>query len=686
VYGDVLENTRGVHALSSDESRAVLGKDPNLAYVAAQAEGWPALVGLAANAKLVRRPGEHLPSNLLHSYFAEELFKSASGSLQRRLIQAAVAPDLQPETLNQLFGSESASFLAAANELGFVNLTEDDPELHPLLRDFLLAKLADVAEADAIVTKAIDDCRTRNRWERAFELILRFERVDLVEPVLESAYSPLIRSGQLATLEGFAAKIRAAASFPPATADLAQADVALADGAFELASRVAQRAASRLPHDHHLKMRAHMITAASAYAQARLADAEKAYRAAFEAAQSPQDEVEALRGWALSSFQGEKPVPRWVVNRIEAHRNESPLDLVRHTTLELTRLHFTTGYRDVAALLEETRAVLNRVEDPRTRSSFAHVAAYVAALTARYAEATQWQRLCDADIAAFDLDFAQPHSYWNNGFLALGLRRFGAAERMLQKLEDSIADRPLDYHVLNGRILRGRLALQTGQVDQALRILPLVKHEVVIPSIHGEYIATRGLALASKGLADAALEAAEVATGLTSVVEVRVLAQAIQAITSTPAKRARAARDLWQLADALDVWDPVLASVRTSAPLAAALAENESLREPLAALYRQSNDLGLARRAGLRARAAGAPAQLLSPRELEVLGLLARGCRNRDIADALVVSPSTVKVHVRHIFEKLGVRTRSQAVARLQALDQADSASAEGDSLSASSR
>jgi DNA-binding NarL/FixJ family response regulator len=257
---------------------------------------------------------------------------------------------------------------------------------------------------------------------------------------------------------------------------------------------------------------------------------------------------------------------------------------------------------------------------------------------------------------------------------------------MLQKLEDSIADRPLDYHVLNGRILRGRLALQTGQVDQALRILPLVKHEVVIPSIHGEYIATRGLALASKGLADAALEAAEVATGLTSVVEVRVLAQAIQAITSTPAKRARAARDLWQLADALDVWDPVLASVRTSAPLAAALAENESLREPLAALYRQSNDLGLARRAGLRARAAGAPAQLLSPRELEVLGLLARGCRNRDIADALVVSPSTVKVHVRHIFEKLGVRTRSQAVARLQALDQADSASAEGDSLSASSR
>lgn len=686
VYGDVVEINRSSLALSTEESKAVLGRDPALAYVANQAEGWPALVGLAANAKLVRQPGEQLSSNLLHSYFAEELFKSASTSLQRRLIEVAVAPDLQPETLGQLFGGESAALLTAASELGFVNFTDDEPELHPLLRDFLLTKLTDVAEAEAIVTRSIEACLTRERWERAFELILRFDRGDLVEPVLEAAYSPLIRSGQVATLEAFAAKIRAAPSFPPAAADLAQADVALADGAFELASRVAQRAATRLPDHHHLKTRAHMITAASAYAQARLAEAETAYRAAFEAAQSPQDEVEALRGWALSSFQGEKAVPVWVIDRVEARRDQSPLDLVRHTILELTRLHFTTGYRDVAALLEETRAALHQVEDPRTRSSFTHVAAYVTALTARYREATQWQRLCDADISSFDLDFAQPHSYWNNGFLALGLRRFGAAERMLQKLEDSIADRPLDYHVLNRRILRGRLALQTGQGDQALALLPEVKHEVVIPSIHGEYIATRGLALASNGRRSEALEAAEAATQLTSVVEVRVLAHAIRAITSSRTNRVKRANELWQLAEALDVWDPVLAAARASSPLASTLAEIESLRERLADLYRQSNDLGLARRAGLRARAAGVPAELLSPREFEVLGLLARGCRNRDIADALVVSPSTVKVHVRHIFEKLGVRTRSQAVARLQPLDQAVIASDEGDGFSASSR
>jgi two-component system nitrate/nitrite response regulator NarL len=55
---------------------------------------------------------------------------------------------------------------------------------------------------------------------------------------------------------------------------------------------------------------------------------------------------------------------------------------------------------------------------------------------------------------------------------------------------------------------------------------------------------------------------------------------------------------------------------------------------------------------------------VLSPRELEVLELLARGFRNSDVAKALVISPSTTKVHVRHILEKLGVRTRTEAVAR----------------------
>ncbi len=53
----------------------------------------------------------------------------------------------------------------------------------------------------------------------------------------------------------------------------------------------------------------------------------------------------------------------------------------------------------------------------------------------------------------------------------------------------------------------------------------------------------------------------------------------------------------------------------------------------------------------------------LSERELEVLSLIAQGLSNREIAQRLVLSAGTVKVHTRNIYGKLGVGSRTQALA-----------------------
>jgi LuxR family maltose regulon positive regulatory protein len=61
--------------------------------------------------------------------------------------------------------------------------------------------------------------------------------------------------------------------------------------------------------------------------------------------------------------------------------------------------------------------------------------------------------------------------------------------------------------------------------------------------------------------------------------------------------------------------------------------------------------------------------QLLSKREVEILCRIAEGLSNQAIADEMVVELSTVKSHLKHIYRKLNVESRTQAVALARKLD-----------------
>jgi DNA-binding NarL/FixJ family response regulator len=83
------------------------------------------------------------------------------------------------------------------------------------------------------------------------------------------------------------------------------------------------------------------------------------------------------------------------------------------------------------------------------------------------------------------------------------------------------------------------------------------------------------------------------------------------------------------------------------------------LRPHLQELY----DLGQRRRSGR---------PQLSPREWQVMTLVARGYDNAQIARTLRISVNTVRKHLEHVFERTGVRSRTAAVARLLPFTGAD--------------
>jgi len=97
-----------------------------------------------------------------------------------------------------------------------------------------------------------------------------------------------------------------------------------------------------------------------------------------------------------------------------------------------------------------------------------------------------------------------------------------------------------------------------------------------------------------------------------------------------------------------------------------------ALQEALASSYLTFPNLTAAWRLRYRSEPQhahiSAVVESLSERESDILKLIAGGLSNKEIAQNLAIAPETVKSHVKHIFTKLNVEKRAQAVSRAQTL------------------
>ncbi|HEY6963085.1 MAG TPA: LuxR C-terminal-related transcriptional regulator [Gaiellaceae bacterium] len=666
VYGDVRSIGREALAMTHEESRSLLGHSAAAMVFQAQAAGWPALISLAATTGEYVASPKSLPQDL-HRYLAEELFARVPEDLRDPLLSAALLATLNESELATAFGRDAGSRLIdVAFDVGFSSSTVD-LELHPLLREFLIGKLLQTPDVEVRVRAAVLRHLDNAAWDYAFNLILRFRLLDMVDAALERAYKPLARAGRLGTLAEFAAAIAASPTLPPASVDVASAELALGDGELDVARALAQRAMHELPVEHTLSSRAAAITGQVSYLLADFPLAFDAFKQALESATDDRDEVEALYGLSTSLVHAEDPSAAEAVQALCARHHQSAADLLRSETVRLAffRVHGATETGGRLNLGVGERA-LAHADDPRARTSFTYTVAGVLAYRGEYAHAKNWLKLCTEDAEKYSLDFIAPYGQWLGALIALGQRRYADAERAVQQVEDIAARSGNLHHQVNASVVRARLMLQTGAADRAADLTLLDPTTPLIPHWLGELLATRALAHACSGDIDGCLRAAERAQEVTQAVDVHVLAQAAKAVASgAPADRDR----LVEIAQVTEAWDPVVCALRASAPLTDALVGERRARPLLEAICDRANDGVLSRRLGLRLRSRGKTSELLSPRELEVLGLIARGFKNREISRALFIADSTTKVHVRHILEKLGVRTRAEAVARFRDLD-----------------
>jgi LuxR family transcriptional regulator, maltose regulon positive regulatory protein len=219
-----------------------------------------------------------------------------------------------------------------------------------------------------------------------------------------------------------------------------------------------------------------------------------------------------------------------------------------------------------------------------------------------------------------------------------------ASERELRADDEPSYPREREYLVL------ARILLAEHTYGLALRLLERLHAQAAAQQRTDSIIelsALQALALAARG---------DQAAALASLAEALILAAPEGYIRVFADEGAPMARLLGRLAAAQRAEQAMLADV---IPL--------DYLDRLALAFRPGSARSALRTTRPSAAVAG-QAEPLSSRELEVLGLLAAGKSNQQIADELVVVRDTVKKHVGHILDKLGAANRTQAVARARAL------------------
>jgi DNA-binding CsgD family transcriptional regulator len=167
------------------------------------------------------------------------------------------------------------------------------------------------------------------------------------------------------------------------------------------------------------------------------------------------------------------------------------------------------------------------------------------------------------------------------------------------------------------------------------------------------------LALAQSGAADETKELLATIGETTRENEARALSECARALIDldVPGGDPSTLVDHFQTAVSRWVFDPYVFAFKLDQRLPRVIQRNPTLRSAL-------DDLrpfigSLVQRSG--EASTSQTLEALSPREREVLGLVAEGLTNAEIASSLFLAVSTVKVHVRSVLRKLGLRTRTEA-------------------------
>ena len=635
--------------------------------------GWPAILSLGWHADpriLPKRTGP-LPEQI-ERFITSEVYEPAPHETKRLAASLLGIHAWDARLFIASFGE--ANGLGRLDSLiahGFTSPVGDRPrdalELHPLIRTYIKNRPSRQEVDEYALASLTKHLVAAERWDEAWSTAGLSTNDSLMSSVMHSSFDSLLRSGRSGTLTKW---LRAETpTNNSALSMLVRSEIALRRGDLAEAESFAAQASDSRQTNRWVRCRAHLVAGRSSHLSHRSVQALRHFQKARVNATCSEliDEAEWGRFLAQSVLASDDCDTQLI--KLEETATRTEIGRLRFATATYFIGRANGDLRTSLDVSRITFPLVSLVNDPLTVTSFLHAYSTSLALSASYDESLHVSDIAITYARRFRIDFSLSHLLVTRAISLAGIRSYDAAADSLREALTSVKDqRALEFVETNVAATEARIALMNGDPELSLSLTTPRWDESLNSSMISEIEATRDLALLLIGSSAKSRELHNRAIKRSRTIETASLCLAIRACEATiNASSQDDPEDLFTECRRIRGEDAFVVAFRALPDLCIRLGGSTTSSQGLNELQRRSHDVPVPTAPYRRTEKRSSE---LTTRENELGNLLITGLSNRQLAEQLHLSETTVKVHLRHIFKKLDASNRTEAVVKLLQMKQ----------------